>query len=52
MLREVAELYRQLNQPERALQTLQLLAETYSPGEEPADCLYLTGLAYVALGAI
>ncbi len=50
MLREVAELYRQLNQPERALQTLQNLTETYSPGEEPADCLYLTGLAYVALG--
>ena len=52
MLREVAELYRQLNQPERALQTLQNLTETYSPGEEPADCLYLTGLAYVALGAV
>ena len=50
MLREVAELYRQLNQPDRALQTLQSLAETYSPGEEPADCLYLTGLAYVAVG--
>jgi len=50
MLREVAELYREMNQPERALQTLQNLAETYSPGEEPADCLYLTGLAYVALG--
>jgi tetratricopeptide (TPR) repeat protein len=50
MLREVAELYRQLNQPERALQTLQSLAETYPPGEEPDDVLYLTGLAYVALG--
>jgi tetratricopeptide (TPR) repeat protein len=50
MLREVAEIYRDLNQPERALQNLQSLAETYSPGEEPADCLYLTGLAYVALG--
>jgi tetratricopeptide (TPR) repeat protein len=49
MLREVAELYRELNRPERALQTLQLLAETYPPDEEPADCLYLTGLAYVAL---
>ena len=44
----MAELYRALNQPQRALQTLQSLAETYSPGEEPADCLYLTGLAYVA----
>jgi tetratricopeptide (TPR) repeat protein len=50
ILTEVAELYRQLNQPERALQTLQNLAETYSPGEEPADVLYLLGVSYVALG--
>jgi tetratricopeptide (TPR) repeat protein len=50
MLREVAGLYGELHQPQRALQTLQSLAETYPPGEEPADCLYLTGLAYVALG--
>ena len=50
ILGEVAELHRQLNQPERALQTLQTLAETYSPGEEPGQVLYLMGLAYVALG--
>ena len=49
-LLEVAELYRQENQPERALQTLQTLAETYSPGEEPGQVLHLLGLAYVALG--
>jgi tetratricopeptide (TPR) repeat protein len=49
-LQEVAELHRVLNQPERALQTLQTLADTYSPGEEPGQVLYLTGLAYVALG--
>jgi tetratricopeptide (TPR) repeat protein len=49
-LLEVAELYRQDNRPERALQTLQTLAETYSPGEEPGQVLHLLGLAYVALG--
>jgi tetratricopeptide (TPR) repeat protein len=50
ILQEVAELYRQLNEPQRALQTLQSLAETYSPGEEPGEVLYLMGQAYVALG--
>ena len=50
ILREIAELHRQLNQPERALQTLQTLADTYPPGEEPGQVLYLMGLAYVALG--
>jgi tetratricopeptide (TPR) repeat protein len=50
VLFEVAELYRQLNQPDRALQTLQTLAECYLPGEEPQNVLYLTGAAYQALG--
>ncbi len=50
ILIEVAELYRQLDQPERALQTLQVLADSYAPGEEPQQVLYLTGLAYSALG--
>ena len=50
ILLEIAELHRQLNQPQRALQTLQTLADTYSPGEEPGHVLYLTGLAYTALG--
>jgi tetratricopeptide (TPR) repeat protein len=50
VLFEVAELYRQENQPDRALQTLQRLAETYSPGEEPGDLLHRLGLAYIALG--
>jgi tetratricopeptide (TPR) repeat protein len=49
ILLEVAELYRQLDQPERALQTLQAVADSYAPGEEPQDVLYLTGLAYTAL---
>lgn len=50
ILFEVAELYREMNQPERALQTLQTLAECYTPGEEPQNVLYLTGAAYQALG--
>lgn len=49
ILLEIAELHRQLNRPDRALQALQSLADTYSPGEEPSQVLYLTGLAYVAL---
>ena len=49
-LLEAAELYRQLDQPERALQTLQALADSYAPGEEPQQVLFLTGLAYTGLG--
>jgi tetratricopeptide (TPR) repeat protein len=49
ILLEVAELYRQLDEPERSLQTLQTLADSYAPGEEPQQVLYLTGLAYLAL---
>jgi tetratricopeptide (TPR) repeat protein len=45
----VAEVYRQLNEPQRALAALQSLAETYRPGEEPQQVLYLEGLALVAL---
>jgi len=50
ILLEVAELYRQLDQPERALQTLQALADSYAPGEDHNNCYILTGLAYTALG--
>jgi tetratricopeptide (TPR) repeat protein len=50
ILWEVAELYRQQNQPERSLQTLQCLADTYSPGDEPGQVHDLLGQAYVALG--
>jgi tetratricopeptide (TPR) repeat protein len=45
----VAETYRQLNQPERALTALQSLAEHNSPGQEPQKVLYLEGLALTAL---
>jgi tetratricopeptide (TPR) repeat protein len=50
ILAEVAGLYRQQNQPERSLQTLQCLADTYSPGEEPSDVEHLLGETYAALG--
>jgi tetratricopeptide (TPR) repeat protein len=46
---EVAELYRMQNQPDRALQTLQTLADCYPPGEVPQNVWYLTGAAYLAL---
>lgn len=50
VLTDMAEIYRRLGQPERALVTLQSLLDTYSPGEEPQRALYLQGLALVALG--
>lgn len=50
ILLEVAELYRQLNRPQRALAALQSLADTYSQGEEPQRVLRLMGLSYTALG--
>lgn len=49
-LLEVAEVYRRLNRPQRALAALQTLSESYPPGEETPQILYLTGLAYGALG--
>jgi tetratricopeptide (TPR) repeat protein len=50
VLLDVAELYRELGQPRRALTSLQNLADTYPPGEEPQKVLYLIGLAYGASG--
>lgn len=47
MLR-LAETYRTLGEPQRALANLNGLLDTYSPGEEPQDVLLLTGLAYSA----
>jgi tetratricopeptide (TPR) repeat protein len=46
---EIAELYGQIGEPQRALVTLQTLAEAYSPGEEPQRVLFLEGLAHQAL---
>jgi len=50
ILLQIAKLYRQLNEPHRALQTLQTLADNYPPGQEPAEVLELTGEAQLALG--
>ena len=49
LLLETAEIYRELNQPQRALAQLQTLLETYPLGEEPRQPLHLAGLAYAAL---
>jgi superkiller protein 3 len=49
-LLEIAECYRKLGEPERALVNLQTLADTYAPGEEPRQVMYLEGLALGALG--
>ena len=46
---EIAEVYGRLRRPQQALAMLQLLCDTYPPGEEPQDVLYRTGLAYVAV---
>jgi tetratricopeptide (TPR) repeat protein len=46
----IAEVYRRLDKPQRALNMLQGLADTYTPGEEPQQVLFLEGLAYSALG--
>jgi predicted Zn-dependent protease len=43
-------LYHQTNRPDRELATLQSLADSYSPGEEPQDVLRRLGAAMVAMG--
>ena len=49
VISETAAVYRSLGQPQRALESMQSLVETYSPGEEPQQVLYWTGLDYMAL---
>ncbi len=48
-LLEIAELYRRLGEPQRALVNLQAMIETCAPGQEPPQALYLEGLALAAL---
>lgn len=50
ILLDLAEVYRRLDEPQRALANLQSLADSYPPGEEPQQVLYLQGLAMSALG--
>jgi tetratricopeptide (TPR) repeat protein len=42
-------LYLELNEPQRALATVQGLADRYSPGDEPQEVLYYQGLSYLGL---
>ncbi len=49
VLLAVAEIYRRLNQPERALVALHTLIDAQPPGEESQQLLYLQGLALAAL---
>ena len=46
----IAEVYYRTGKSQRALSTLQALAASYTPGEEPADLLFWQGLACAALG--
>jgi tetratricopeptide (TPR) repeat protein len=48
-LRSVIGLYRTLGEPQRSLVTLQVLADTYSPGEEPQQLYVDEALTYAAL---
>ncbi len=50
ILRQTADLYQRLSRPDRALQALQSLSDTYAPGEEPQEVYYLMGLACRGLG--
>ena len=49
ILLETAELYRRMDRPGPALAMLQNLSDSYNPGEEPREVLYLMGLAQMAL---
>lgn len=46
----VTAIYREQNRPQRALSTLEHLAENYAPGELPTELLVEQGLALKALG--
>ncbi|HEX4149853.1 MAG TPA: tetratricopeptide repeat protein, partial [Pirellulales bacterium] len=50
VLLALAETYRVMNDPQRALLKLQNLADTYQTGDEPQNVLYLQGMALSALG--
>ena len=49
ILLEVAQLYRELGDPQQALSLVHTLLDTYSPGEEPQEALHAQGLAYMEL---
>jgi tetratricopeptide (TPR) repeat protein len=49
-LLEVAQIQLELGKPQRSLSALHCLLDTYPPGEEPQQVLWLEGLAYGSLG--
>jgi Flp pilus assembly protein TadD len=50
LLWELAEVYQQMNQPERALVAVQSMLDLHSPGEEPASALKMQGCCLAKLG--
>lgn len=50
VMQEIAEVYQDLQRPQQALAAWQTLCDAYPPGEEPQRVIYLTGLAYNAVG--
>lgn len=50
VMREIAEVYQELQQPQQSLAAWQCLCDAYPPGEEPQHAMYQTGLAYNAVG--
>lgn len=49
-LLEIAQIQYELGKPQRSLSTLHCLLDTFPPGEEPQQVLWLQGLAYGLLG--
>jgi len=49
-LLEVAQIYYEMERPQRSLSTLHHLMDSFPPGEEPRQVLWLQGLAYGDVG--
>jgi tetratricopeptide (TPR) repeat protein len=50
LLWEIAEIYEQMNQPERTLVSVQCLLDLHAPGEEPLSAIQLQGACLSKLG--
>ncbi len=49
-LLEIAQIQYELGRPQRSLSTLHCLLDSFPPGEEPQEALWMEGLAYNSLG--
>jgi tetratricopeptide (TPR) repeat protein len=49
-LLEISQIQLEMGKPQRSLSTLHCLLDTYPPGQEPQQVLWLEGLAYGSLG--